>query len=78
MAEILKFGKVKGRACGGCEQSVFVGDGDGDAGSCHHFPPVPIMVMTQNAIGQPVPMIQPVFAPVFRSDWCAQWVGKKD
>lgn len=77
MSEIFKFERADVCVCSNCDRSVFENVVGGDAGSCHHFPPVPIMIMTQNAIGHPVPMIQPVFSQVYKSDWCAQWFSKK-
>ena len=39
-------------------------------GCCRKNPPVPLIVVQRGALGQQSTGIQPVFPPVFETDWC--------
>lgn len=73
MNKIFEFGKVKDHNCLNCGLSVSASENDQDGAQCHLNPPIPVVVMVRNAIGETVPMIQPVYPPVFKADWCMQW-----
>lgn len=77
MSEIFEFGKVKENNCLNCNLAVFASANDQDGAQCHFNPPIPVVVMGKNAIGEALPMIQPVYPPVFKTDWCSWWQAVK-
>lgn len=51
-------------------QSLFDGNQQPGIGCCRKNPPVPLIVVQRGALGQQSTGIQPVFPPVFETDWC--------
>lgn len=42
-------------------------------GSCRRNPPVPLTLVQQNALGQPVQSINSIFPPVMPAMSCGEW-----
>lgn len=65
-----------GNTCISCKKAVW-GKAEFEYGQCHLNPPVPILLMKKTALDQAQPEILPVYPPITKNDWCAQWESVK-